>query len=327
MRKLIGALVFVMLNMGLLFAQDAHISSNDLFANYLSPAHQGIAGERFGASVLYRNQWKSVGIPFNLYGANVYGQIHNGNGVSVNLSGVLTNQTVLALNKMQASLSLSSSVRLNTKNFLTAGLSGGYVSQSVNSDVLQWSSQYTGAAFDPLLPSQEQVFIDNKGAFDIGAGLGYKYNDGIIRNHEGKQLIAAVGLWHINEPKQYFISDNNPLHKRLNAYILGFLPVNSKLALNSGLFLMQQHGFNEFFGFAGLRIRLKDIFNNDSEANFTAISASLGYRYKDALIAGLNFEREKIILGLIYDRNISAFKAATNGFGALEICMKYSINQ
>jgi len=325
MKKIIITSVLILLYGSLLRAQDNHLSLNDRFNVYLTPSNISQNESNFSAGALYRTQWRTVGVAFDSYMLNGSGTVYKNDKVKLTAGGLVANHTALAISKIQASFLASSAVRISKYQFLSAGLGIGLAGHTISPSKLQWSSQYDGQAFDAGMPSMENIYSEKKYAADISAGVTYRYCTGNTYKNEGKELLGGVGVWHVNQPEIFYISDGQHLERRYNIFLMGYIPAGKKIGFKPKVFYTSQSGFDELLIGNDFRLLLRDLNGENEKQEFTAASLILAYRHHDAIIGGIGVEREKYTLSLLYDYNYSDLKKATSGFGAFEIFFSYQL--
>ena len=132
MKKLI-ILFLTLTNIG--FGQDIHFSQYQENPLLMNPANAGL-NKDLRAIINYRNQWKSVGAPFQTM-AMSFDMITSKNpskfaaiGVGVNLFNDKAGDGNLSLT--QGNITVSSVLRLDNNNKLSIGLQGGFGQRSLD---------------------------------------------------------------------------------------------------------------------------------------------------------------------------------------------------
>jgi hypothetical protein len=129
---------------------------------------------------------------------------------------------------------------------------------------------------------------------------------------------VGASYYHITEPNESFQGDKYPLRSRFTFHGGGgFAPTPLTRVYLSGLF-MRQAGATEAdmggaFGFV--------INNQPMDANLFYIGS--WYRWGDAINPYVGLEINNLHIGISYDINVSALRAASNYRGGLELSLIY----
>ena len=171
----LGLLVFVSLS----YAQDPHFSQPELSPSVLNPA---LVGANFDvqANVSYRNQWNSIGNPFQtIYASadmrlvsdkrNPKGYFGVGFAFMNDVAGGarITNNAI--------ALNVAYHIILDKGHTLGLGTNLGFGFNSISGTNGRWASQFDGLQYNMLAPSGESFQAANFSFFDIGAGLLYSF--------------------------------------------------------------------------------------------------------------------------------------------------------
>jgi type IX secretion system PorP/SprF family membrane protein len=305
-------------------AQDIHFSQFYTSPLNLNPAMTGFfdGSQRF--TFQNKTQWESVTVPFTTLSASYDLPIlkrylkHDlfGGGIVINRD----QEGDSKYGTTQINLSLSyirSLTRLNNQ-FVSFGLQAGAAQRTIDYSQLIFDSQWDGNSFNPALPTDEQFNTRSFFFFDISAGSYWS-----IVDHNGNGLNAGIALFHINEPVQSLLgNDDIRLARKLLINGNAQLAVTNKIKLCSGILIMQQGTYNEID--IGSLVKL---IKTPAEINYLALSCGLYYRVGDAfnLIAGLDFR--DFSFGVSYDINTSNLVPASQYRGGLELTLMYILNK
>ncbi len=327
-----------------LYGQDIHFSQFYMSPLNLNPAMTGVmnCNGRFVAN--YRNQWASIlrSNAFNTYSASYDHKIPVGQydyfGVGGTLWGDVAGEA--DFQTLQARVSGSYSRRMggdrDQAHYLVFGADVGLGQRSIDFLKLRFGTQHDGnGGFDPDLPSGENLARDNFMFADVSAGLLWfsvldRFNN----------FYAGVAMHHLNSPDVSFTQDSIvPLYSRYTFHAGGeFALGNTNMGLVPGVvafkqgpsFLLNlgtslrftlaqdQYTSNTFQIGAWMRLVNNYLPSGDGQSSDSSLGA-------DAFILSTRFEYQNFSLGFSYDWNVSDLSAASNGNGAFEFSLMYTI--
>jgi type IX secretion system PorP/SprF family membrane protein len=140
------------------FAQDIHFTQFDAAPLTINPAFTGGFNGTFRAAGVYRDQWRSVTIPFVTYSASVDAPIIRDLSIDDYLAaglqfyndkagdGNLSNTSVLASVAYHKFLGGG---QTDPDKTLSVGFQGGYTSKSIDISKLYFGDEYGGLGFNP----------------------------------------------------------------------------------------------------------------------------------------------------------------------------------
>lgn len=326
-----------------LHSQDVHFSQYQQTPSLVNPALTG-SSHVIRATVIYRDQWRSVTVPYKTYGASFEMKFKASNWEKTDkfktkiykqsfsrLAGGLSFFRDRAgdgnMGTTQLNASLATFIPTGKYSSLSAGLQGSFVQQTIDFTKLTFLNQYSGTGYDPSLSSNENYASQNFVYADFAGGINWSYgfNERAIGANNEKRANIGVAIYHFNQPKLQYLTDK---HDRLNAkYIfhadalLGIRNTNVAL-MPSYIFQMQGPSFEMIEGFM-----VKYYFRENSKytgiIKKSGIALGAAFRNMDALIVQGMFEYENYALGLSYDLNVSKLTTASTGRGGFEICIRY----
>ncbi len=292
-------------------AQDIHFSQffNAPYAQ--SPANIGNFEGDYRMGAIYRQQWRSVTIPYNTFGiggdaANLAGVHGLGLGAWIYNDKAGTSR----LNTFHADLGLSWTQHFASAHALTLGMQAGFTNVAIDYNALRFDAQYNGFSYDPSLGNGEQFGRDARSRMDLHAGVGYRYTPEKRRN-----ISAGLALFNLTTPDvSLFDAGPSPLDLRTLVHAGAQFPVSEKLDVLPRLQWQAQGKFREFNIGGIVRYILLDRWNL-----VRTVQAGLYMRAKDAgyLYAGL--EHDDWTFGLSYDINLSRLEPASRNRGGFEI--------
>jgi type IX secretion system PorP/SprF family membrane protein len=339
----------IILSSGLLFfgcqvySQDLHFSQFTQTPSMTNPALTGVQNV-MRASVIYKDQWKSITVPYKTYGASIEMKFKGSNWDKADqhltkiykkafsrVAGGLSFFSDKAgdgnMGSTQVNLSLATFVPLTRYSSLSVGLQGSLVQRKVDFSKLVFPDQYSGTTYDPTMNSGESYSANNFMYPDFAGGVlwSYGYNERAIGANNDFRANVGAAIYHFNQPKLKYLSDNND---RLNAKIImhgDFLIgiPNSNVALAPSYLFEFQKPSRELV--AGMMV--KYYFSQDSKYTGYLKRSALGlgayYRNRDALILSALIEFQQYAIGFSYDLNTSKLSTASTGRGGPEIFIRF----
>jgi type IX secretion system PorP/SprF family membrane protein len=326
-----------------LFAQDLHFSQYQQTPSLINPALTG-ASTVIRASVIYKDQWRSVTVPYKTYGASFEMKFKASNWEKADkfktktykksfsrMAGGLSFYRDKAgdgnMGSTQANLTLATFVPLSKHSSLSVGLQASIVQQSVNVSKLVFPNQYGATGYDPTINSNENYATQNFIYPDFAGGINWSYgfNEKSIGANTERRANVGISMYHINQPKQLYLDDSK---ERLSSkyifhadYLYGIR--NSNVALiPSFIATLQGPSLEMIEGFM-----IKYYFKEDSKYTGIIKRSGLGfgiaYRNGDAAILSVLLEYENYAAGVSYDLNTSKLTQATTGRGGPEFFIRF----
>lgn len=305
-----------------LIGQDVHFSESPLLPISLNPALAGTADAdiRFGG--IWRDQWRSVPVPFSSLGLFydqkfelpfLAGHRWGGGAVFVNdRSG----DNRLSWSRLALSLAYHLPLAAEWQATAGFGVEGGQ--RSFATDLLRFGDQYNGEVFDPDQLTQEDLSRTQAGFFSLNAGFNLSYAASRTRT----RLWGGLAASHLNGPQLSFFDDASVTLPRFwRGYAFGAVEVSEKWDATVRAHAYSQGVYREYLAGAGARYHLP------LDGQDLTLGLGGGYRWQDAAILYLEALYENWQVGLSYDIHTSAFDVATRGRGGLEIAVQYHLWQ
>ncbi len=289
----------------LIYAQDPHFTQQQRVPTFYNPAAAGQGVENIRLTMLYRNQWASIGSPFKTSALFFDKQVsHVGLGASIvnNSAG----PSGIRQLQMEGTLSYRAIVG---KHQLAGGLQIGLVQKSFDPSKMTFDDQYTpDQGFDPNNPTAESFSYTKTTRPDFGAGFLWSYG---VKNNGAYFPYAGVSLQHINQPKESFIETNNTLPRKLVAQAGVGIHISENLQLTPMIMYMKQQFSKETTAgiIVGFPLQNRDRFET-----------GVYYRSSDAVAVYTGYQWNSLLMGVSYDVNTSGL---TGGPGALELTLTY----
>lgn len=312
-------------------AQDIHFSQ---FANSplnLNPALAGVFGGDMRFAGIYRNQWRTVPVPYNTFSGSVENKVYWAKGrYDRFLTGALMlnydRQGSLQLTSLQVGIPVSVTLPIARKNFLTVGVTPAFGQRAFDTHKVTFDEQFVDCIFSPNNPISENLANTSLKYFDLSAGANFRMQS----LNKRSRLDLGAAIHHLNRPHHNFWSSsvvdqgNERLYEKTTLYAIGLLQLSNNFDLvGQGLF-QRQGGYKEIVYGGGVRFHL-----NQKPYRELAIQVGADYRqrYNDALIPHLEVLYRTWTLGFTYDFNFwsQAGELVTNQRGGPEVSLLYRL--
>lgn len=315
MKKIILAAAFS-LGVGLVQAQDFHLSQYDAAAINLNPAMTGLFKGNLRVHGHYRTQWSAIATKPYQTGLIAVDMPLKGKKLSLGVQVANFRAGAGNYNVFNPQLTAAYDFKLSKNNahHLSLGASVGGHQKSVDMSKLTFGAQFTpynGGGFDTNLPNGEATSANSYFIVDANAGLMYYYGK------ESARVNPFVGATfrHINQPKESFYSQDNRLPMHMFFHGGAKVNINEKISLMAQGMYMNQKEAQEITSTVLLHYYLK---KSDAYLIFGPT-----YRNKDAAIVAGGLKLGKFTYLLSYDINTSSLKSVTNNRGGLELSVTW----
>jgi type IX secretion system PorP/SprF family membrane protein len=304
--------------------QDIHFSQYGNSPINLSPGLTGVFGcdMRFAAN--YRNQWRSVRVPYSTFAGSIENKFYHKKGqYNRYFTGALLldydKQGLLELSSYVIGLSGSYTHSFGSRNFLTAGLLGSFNGRQFNTNKLTTDAQYLGKTYNSANPNGETINNKSVNYGDLSGGANWRWNNATKRH----KVDFGVGFHHITRPKQNFFAEKDVrLNSRMAFYALGSFGVTKRLDFVPQLVLQRQGTYREFVPSAMVRYYLNP---NVYQPVALGFGAAVRTGYRDAIVPQVELLLGTWQFGFSYDINTSKFDRATDGRGGPEFSAIYRL--
>ncbi len=295
-------------------SQDIHWSQcndNQLFQN---PAHAGFFNGDYRFIANYRNQWKSVTVPFSTFSTSV-DMRKNNFGIGVLLfhdqAGDGKFQTI------EAQINASYQIRLtkDSLHFIRFGLNGGLNHRQLNWDKLYFDNQFNGYVFDPSLPTNENYQADSKSNLNIGLGVLHEW-----KKMDRYKIVSGFATYNLNQPNQGFYNSVVKRDIRFTSFVKGTFQLNPKWDLVPSIQYTHQGKYRELIIGSSLKYYLMD-----TQKKYQALYLGLWNRGVDASYLNLGMDYNDLFVGISYDLNYSKLVPASRMRGGFELAARYII--
>jgi type IX secretion system PorP/SprF family membrane protein len=322
MKKVLLFLTITLYLMNPARAQDPHFSQFFASPMTLNPAMTGLFSGDYRVSGNYREQWRSISTPFTTGTAAIdFGILKNVISYTdiwgVGLMAMYDRTGGGALTSTYLSFSTAYHKGLDPEgnHTLAVGVQATYVSKRLDQSKLVFENQIDNNGYNPSIPSGETISNPNISYLDPNIGILY---NGLVG--ESSNIYAGVSLYHITQPTETFMQqNNNRLTSRVTVHGGGSFAVNGTNRIHASALYMKQSTASEFtFGGAyGFDL------SGGMEENPTVFYLGSWYRLKDAINPYVGLEIGGFTVGLTYDMNVSTLKPASNYRGGMELSVIY----
>ena len=297
-------------------SQDIHWSQfndNQLFQN---PAHAGHFDGDFRLIGNFRDQWRSVTVPFNTFSMSADAKFKN-IGFGINLFNDQAGDGKFRTVEVQGNISYAIKLTGDSTHVIRPGINFGMNHRQINWDALYFDTQYNGYVFNPGAPTFENNQSSRKTNMSLGAGLVYEW----YRDNRFK-VLAGVGAFNLNRPNQGFYTLEIPREIRVNGFVKGTFQLNEKWDLIPSAQFSTQGVYKELVvGGSGKYYldRKKDI--------YSALYGGIWYRNADAAYLSFGYDYQDLFFGISYDINFSKLVPASHMRGGIEFAVRYIIRK
>lgn len=291
-----------------------------------NPALAGVFVGDVRVQSVFRNQWQSVTVPYRTSGlsaevnfpVNDYGHYFT-TGIQVlhDVAGDsrLTRTHFLPVLTYHAPIG-------GEQLYLSGSLMGGMVNNSFDPTRLRWDDQYRNGQYDPGNTTQQVLRQTGKNYLDLGGGLALS---GPLQ--ENIQFYAGVALFHANNPRVAFNSDDIKLGRKwaLNAGVTVETSDWHRISFYAD-YLSQKamSGSDSTPRVGGQEVAMLGAFYTMDLAQYDTddrVSFTIGgmYRWADAIAPVLRLDVKQWAVGLSYDVNTSKLTTASGARGGFEL--------
>ncbi len=309
------SLIFVL---NISFSQDIHWSQfndNPIFQN---PANSGYFNGDYRFVGNYRDQWRSVSVPFSTFSLSADTKYKKNNNIGLGLlmfhdvAGDGQFRTI----EVQGNLSYLFKITQDSSHVLRLGLNLGLNHRQLNWDKFYFDNQFNGIQYDPSLPANENFQTDRKTNFSTGLGATYTY-----QTDKRKFFTAQFAAFNINQPNQGFYNESVKRDVRYLMNLRVQYPLGFDFDLLPSINFSLQGKYRELSLGSSLKYTLVERLGV-----YRALYAGIWYRTLDAAYLSVGADYQNWFVGLSYDVNLSKLVPASNNRGGFEIAIRYIIN-
>lgn len=314
--RLIGGLVLVAFGAvpsSRMLAQDIHFSQFFNAPYALGPGNIGLFDGQYRVGGIYRQQWRSVTLPYRTFGlggdaADVAG-VH-GLGGGLWLYNDRAGDSRLNTFHLDLGASWTRHFGTHKEQSLTGGVQFGFTTVNIDYSQLRFDAQYNGFYYDPSLSNDEQFARGSLAHTDLHAGVTYRYMP-------TKRDLVQVGLnlFNLTTPDVAFNHvDGSPLDLRNTFHVITRFPVSDKVDVQPMFQYMAQAKYRELDLGGSVRYIMLDRWTL-----LRTVQAGLFWRASDAGYVFAGAEYDDWTFGLSYDINLSDLVPASRNRGGIEL--------
>lgn len=319
MRILLTFIVVVFFAPIVVFGQDIHWSQfndNPIFQN---PANSGRFNGTYRFYANYRDQWRSVTVPFSTFSVSADTKIEKVRGLGL---GMLLFHDVAGdgrFRTVELQVSPSYNIKMDSDSIhnLRFGLQLGFNYRQMVYDNYYWDSQFDGVQYNPALPTNETFQTQKKMNFSTGVGMVYEWSIS-----ERKRIVAGVGLFNINAPNQGFMGQVIKRDRRVNFFAQGQFKIHDDWDIMPTMQLNFQGTYNEIIFGSNVRYIFQERLDK-----YLAFYAGGFFRNKDSGYISVGADYKNWFAGISYDLNFSKLVPASQVRGGIEFSLRYIINK
>ncbi len=300
-------------------AQDIHWSQFDDNPIYQNPGNTGQFNGDIRFVGNYRDQWRSVTVPFNTISlsADANMAFNRNLGVGLLLSHDVVGDGKFRTMEVQGNVSYLLKITSDSMHTLRPGMNFGLNHRQLNSDQFYFDNQFNGIQFDPSLPTNESFLSDRRSNFSFGVGTIYQYYQ-----NERFNITGGFALFNVNRPDQGFFGTKIQRDRRLNVFAKGIYKINYDWDILPSMQLSIQGVYREFI--IGARAKYT-LVNRLGE--YRALYGGLFYRNKDAAYLSVGMDYQNWFVGMSYDINFSKLVPASRLRGGFELSVRYILTR
>lgn len=298
-------------------AQDIHWSQfndNPIFQN---PGNSGRFNGDFRFHANYRDQWRSVTVPFSTLSLSADTKF--GKNKQFGLGGMLFHDQAgdgkFSTFEFQISPSILWKLTADSVHTLRPAIQFGINNRNVNVDKLSFDNQFNGFQYDPSLPKNENLQNTGVTNFTISWGTVYEWYQS-----PRKKVAAGLGIFNINQPDNGFYNSKVKRDVRVNLFAKGQFKIDFDWDILPSFQLNFQGKYKEIIVGSTARYILKDRLGE-----YRAVYGGIFYRNKDSgyLTAGMDYQNW--YAGISYDFNFSKLVPASRARGGIELSLRYTL--
>lgn len=301
------------------WTQDIHWSQfndNPIFQN---PGNSGrFQGDwRFHAN--YRDQWRSVTVPFSTFSVSADTRIkkYPNLGVGAQLFHDQAGDGKFRTVELQVSPSYCLKLSSDSVHTLRPGIQFGMNHRQVNFDAFYFDAQFDGVMYVPSLPTNEVYQTDRKTNISLGTGMVYEWFQS-----KRKRISAGIGAFNLNRPNQGFFNDKIQRDMRINLFAKGQFEIQYDWDILPTVMLNFQGTYKEIILGSTARYILID-----RMGEYRALYFGAYLRNRDASYLSVGMDYQNWFAGLSYDINFSKLVPASRIRGGIEISVRYILSR
>ena len=292
--------------------------NNPIFVN---PALTGNGEKLNRLSFFYRDQWRSVPVPYSSTFINYDRKLidKKSNLFSGGIQFFYDKAGEGSLSTFNPNITLSYGRYFNSKRqLISVGLQTGYLQRTIKMSDLQFDSQFGINGFDPSAASGE-IIDASGGVITLGVGINFMAKLG---PRSRSKLDIGFATFNPHQPNISLAengSDKRPI--RYTTYASAEVFLANKWSITPSFHFQAQEKAREYHS------SLYFSYYTQAKAMDLKWSLGGGYRINDAALAYTGIKLNDVQVGFSYDINTSSFKDATNHKGGFEVSLQYEFER
>jgi type IX secretion system PorP/SprF family membrane protein len=324
-------------------SQDLHFSQFNENPSLINPALTG-AAHVIRASAIYKDQWRSITVPYKTFGASfemkfkasAWDKVGNHetekykkafNRLAGGLSFYSDKAGDGSMGTTNVNLSLATFIPVNKKSSISVGLQASVVQKKVDYTKFIWPDQYNGSTYDASAASGESYTTNNFIYPDFAGGLlyTYGYNEKAIGANNQFRFEFGVSMYHLASPKLKYLSQTSErLYSKQNIHGKCLVGIrNTNVSLMPSFLFSYQGATKEMIEGIMIRHSFKDDSKYTGFIKASTFSYGGFYRNKDAFIAVVQMEFAQYSIAFSYDINTSKLTKVSGFRGGPEITLRF----
>jgi type IX secretion system PorP/SprF family membrane protein len=314
-------ILFSLLALAKVSAQDPHFSQFFASPLTLNPAFTGKFDGDLRIAGNYRNQWPTINRAYNTKTVSVDMPIMRNSiafndtwGVGIMGYSDQSANSALKVNYLTLSSAFHKGLDEDGYQQLGAGFQATYTNMMLDVTNLKLEDMLTPLGFTGTTTENFSASTLKSSYFDLNAGILYTGS-----TNDRNNFYAGVSMYHLTRPKQNFTNAYFVLNSRTTFHAGGYFPAGYNKTIHiSALFSSQAQAYEALIGGA---VQLPVGENTEKPTN---VYLGSWVRLGDAIIPYVGLEYSDFRLGVSYDTNVSALKAASQSRGGMEISLIYT---
>ena len=306
-------------------AQDIHFSQFYASPLSVSPANTGNYDGDLRVMANYRRQWGSFSEPASPFrtislGVDKVFLLQNNDKVSGGLYIIndKSSPNKLKVNKIYASGAYHKKIG---KHNLGAGLQIGFINKSLNTEDFTFPEDWDDNSGEYISDYSdiEGIPADGFSYLDFNAGLSWSSKFGSF------EPFLALSAFHVNTPKESFLSEDNQLPIRTVIHLGGKYTLKNRIFIVPSIYTMSHAKATDMLIGSNVGLII-----SEKIAPIRNVFGGLYFRdgisrNPDALIVVVGGTFYNVEAGISYDLNVSELHGATNYKGGVEFSLIYII--
>ncbi len=306
-------------------AQDVHFTQFNAAPLTINPAFTGNFDGTFRAAAVYRDQWRSVTVPFKTVSASIDAPLKTDLlGRDGYLAGGLqfyndrAGDGNLSQNSILGSIAYHKFLGKENNMAVSVGLQGGYMNKSLDLSQLYFGDEFRNGSFNPGTSFEYPGLGNNVDYFTVNVGVNYALSFG-----DRFGISIGGGANNLNEPDESLQSKRNSevgLGRRYTGQLGAVIYTTDRFSIRPAVLYQTQRTADELVGGAEFMYTLGDTY---VRSYATSVFLGTFYRNNDAALITAGLELKGFRVGVSYDYNTSELNTASNGNGGFEISLRY----